>query len=132
MTLNDRANKRRFGTSLFWAILGAIFIFGGKLPHWLTGLLVLVMVAIDGTGGVSRGHYDESTKAEQAGHASRVGNRIFWPVLLIPIVTFGFALAFRVPYMQRLFNLDPTRAALIGLGFGGVAAMAACLRITGD
>lgn len=132
MTLRDRANKRRFGSSLFWAILGGIFVFGGKLPYWFTGLLVLVMVAIDGSGGVSRGHYDESTKAEQTEHASRVGDRIFWPVLLIPIVTFGFALAFRVPYMQRVFGLDATRAALIGLGFGGLAAMVACLRITGD
>ena len=132
MTVNDRANKRRFGSALFWAILGVIFVFGGAMPHWFTGLLVLAMVAIDGAGGVRRGHYDESTKAEQTEHASRVGDRIFWPVLLIPIVTFGFALVFRVPAMQRLFNLDSTRAALVGLGLGGVAAMVSCLRITGD
>jgi len=132
MTLGDRANKRRISSALFWAILGAIFVFAGAMPHWLTGLLVLMMVAIDGTGGVSRGHYNESTKAEQAEHASRVGNRVFWPVLLIPIVTFAFALVFLIPYMQRLFGLDSTRAALVGLGLGGVAAMAACLRITGD
>lgn len=132
MTVNDRANKRRFGSALFWAILGAIFVFGGAMPHWFTGLLVLGMVAIDGAGGVRRGHYAESTKAEQIEHASKVGDRIFWPVLLIPIVTFGFALVFRVPAMQRLFNLDSTRAALVGLGLGGVAAMVSCLGITGD
>jgi uncharacterized membrane protein len=132
MTSSDRANKRRFGSALFWAILGAIFVFGGAMPHWLTGLLVLVMVAIDGTGGVSRGHYDESTKAKQAEHATRVGDRIFLPVLLIPIVTFGFAIALRFRAMQELFGLDATKGALVGLGFGGVAAMAACLWITGD
>jgi len=134
MTLGDRANNRRFGSALFWAILAAIFVFGGSryMPHWITGLLVLAMVVIDGTGGVLRGHYNESTKAEQAEHATRVGNKIFLPVLLIPLVTFGFALAFRPRYMQELFGLDATRAALVGLGYGGVAAMAACLRITGD
>lgn len=124
MTLRDHANKRRFGSALFWAILGAIFVFGGALPHWFTGLLVLVMVAIDGTGGVSRGHYNESTKVEQAEHATRVGDRIFLPVLLIPLVTFGFAIAF------RFLGLDVNRGALVGLGFGGLSAMAACLWIT--
>jgi uncharacterized membrane protein len=124
MTVRDRANKRRFGSTLFWAILGAIFVFGGALPHWITGLLVLVMVAIDGTGGVSRGQYNESTKAEQGEHATRVGDRIFLPVLLIPLVTFGFAIAF------RFLGLDVNRGALVGLGFGGLSAMAACLWIT--
>lgn len=126
MTLGDRANKRRFGSALFWAILGAIFVFGGALPHWFTGLLVLVMVAIDGAGGVRRGHYNENTKAEQAEHASRVGDKIFLPVLLIPAVTVAFALAF------RWLGLDVNRGALVGLGFGGLAAMAACVWITRD
>jgi uncharacterized membrane protein len=126
MTLRDRANKRRRASSSFWLILGAIFIFGSVLPHWITGVLVLVMVAIDGTGGVSRGHYNESTKAEQSQHATRLRNKVFIPVLLIPIVTFGFAIAF------RLLKLDVNRGALVGLGFGGLSAMIACLWITGE
>ncbi|HXF38587.1 MAG TPA: DUF979 domain-containing protein [Blastocatellia bacterium] len=124
MTFRDRANKRRSGSASFWVILGAIFVFGSVLPHWLTGVLVLVMVGIDGSGGVSRGHYHESTKAEQAQHAKRLRNKIFIPVLLIPIVTFGFAIAF------RLLKLDVNRGALVGLGFGGLSAMLACLWIT--
>lgn len=125
-TFRDRANKRRNRSGMFWLILGAIFVFGGVLPHWLTGLLVLAMVGIDGTGGVARGHYNESTKAEQTIHARRLGDRIFIPVLAIPIVTFGFAIAF------RLLKLDVNRGALVGLGFGGVSAMATCLWITRD
>lgn len=35
MTFRDRANKRRNGSGLFWSILGAIFVFGGVLPHWV-------------------------------------------------------------------------------------------------
>src|SRR6185503_21357819 len=96
MSFRDRANKRRKGTGLFWLILGAIFVFGSRLPHWFTGLLVLTMVGIDGTGGVSRGNYDESTKSQQAERARKLGNRIFIPVLAIPIVTFSCALAFRM------------------------------------
>jgi len=126
MSFRDRANKRRNGTGLFWLILGAVFVFGSGLPHGVTGLLVLAMVVIDGIGGVARGHYDESTKAEQAESSRKLGSRIFIPVLAIPVVTFGFAIAF------RLLGLDVNRGALVGLGFGGIAAMASCLWITRD
>jgi len=126
LTVRDSANNRRIGSAFFWFILGLIFIFGSVLPHWLTGLLVLAMVAIDGTGGVSRGDYNESTKAEQTEHARRLGDRIFVPVLMIPAVTVVFALVF------RLLSLDVNRGALVGLGFGGLTAMAACLLITRD
>jgi len=134
LSFRDRINPRRVRTGLFWLILGAIFVFArstapdatGVLPNWLTGLLVLFMVAIDGTGGVSRGHYNESTKEEQIIHARRLGGRIFLPVLAIPIVTFLFAIAFRI------LKLDVNRGALVGLGFGGLCAMATCLWITRD
>lgn len=126
LTFRDRANKRRNGSGLFWLILGVIFVFGGILPHWFTGLLILVMVGIDGSGGVARGHYNESTKAEQAERAGKLGDRIFVPVLAIPIVTFGFAIAF------RLLGMDVNRGALVGLGFGGLSAIATCLWITRD
>jgi uncharacterized membrane protein len=126
MAFRDRANKRRIGSGLFWMTLGVIFVFGGVIPHWLTGLLVLVMVAIDGTGGVARGNYNESSKAEQASRAKILRDKIFIPVLSIPIVTFGFAIVF------RLLKLDVNRGALVGLGFGGISAMAACLWITRD
>jgi uncharacterized membrane protein len=126
LSFRDKANQRRARTGLFWFILGAIFLFGSLFPHWLTGLLVLAMVAIDGSGGVARGHHTESTKEEQVGHAKRLGNRIFLPVLSIPLVTFIFAITF-----LRL-KLDVNRGALVGLGFGGLCAMATCLWITRD
>src|SRR5712692_10239171 len=85
MSFGDRANKRRYGSGLFWFLLGVIFVFGSMMPHWLTGMLVLAMVGIDGTGGVARGHYNESTKAEQSASARKLGNRIFIPVLAIPV-----------------------------------------------
>ena len=44
-------------------------------------IIVVDDCSTDGTGGVARGHYDESTKAEQTSHARRLGDRIFLPVL---------------------------------------------------
>lgn len=124
LTFVDRTNPRRVGSGLFWLTLGVIFIFGSVMPYWLTGLLVLFLVAIDGLGQVGRGDHqvDEAAQSEQA---RRLGNRIFIPVLAIPIVTFAFALIF------RWLGMDVNRGALVGLGFGGLAAMFACLKLTG-
>jgi uncharacterized membrane protein len=123
MTFTDRSNPRRVGSGCFWLTLGVIFAFGGVMPHWLTGLLVLFMVALDGLGQVGRGG-QQTDQAAQAEHARALGNRIFIPVLAIPIVTFTFALIF------RWLGMDANRGALVGLGFGGLAAMVACLILT--
>lgn len=124
MTLGDRTNARRIGSGLFWLILGAIFIFGGILPHWVTGLLVLAMVGLDGAGRMGKGRAHED-HAERIGHARRLGNRIFWPVLSIPLVTVLLALIF------RWAGMDANRGALVGLGFGGLVAMIVAIRLTG-
>lgn len=128
MTFRDKGNARRIGSSLFWFILGTAFIFGSILPSWVTGLLVLVMVAIDGLGRVVRGTSHEATPEEQRQEARRLGNRIFLPVLMIPLVTFAFAAA-AVGF--KLFAGDANRAALLGLGFSGILAVIVGMKLTG-
>ena len=120
MTFTDRGNKRRMGSGCFWLVLGIIFAFGGVMPYWLTGLLVLLMVTIDGAGRVGK---SDSAELE---FRRPIGNRVFIPVLAIPVVTFGVAIIF------RLLGLDANRGALVGLGFGGLAAMLIGLRMTGS
>jgi uncharacterized membrane protein len=126
LNFRDRANANRVGSALFWTILGVIFVAGSLMPHWLTGALVLLMVALDGAGRVGhRARAGETAKSGQAAPKEpTLGNRIFLPVLLIPVLAFGFALLF------RLAGGDTSRGALVGLGFGGVAALAAGLRLT--
>jgi uncharacterized membrane protein len=124
LTFVDRSNPHRFSSGLFWLLLGVIFVFGSWLPHWLTGLLVLLMVALDGAGRVSRGSAPPPNTEAESATAGKLGDRIFIPVLLIPFVTFAFAIVF------RLLGMDANRGALVGLGFSGVAAMIACLKLT--
>ena len=125
MTFADRGHPRRVGSGGFWLLLGIVFAFGGLMPHWLTGVLVLIMVGLDGAGRVARGSREEAPKSEQSEQARRLKDRIFLPVLVIPVVTFAFAAA------SRLLGLDVNRGALVGLGFGGLSAMAVGLRLTG-
>ena len=125
LNFRDRSIKQRLGTAFFWLILGLIFIAGSMLPHWITGLLVLLMVAIDGAGRVGRRDADETTKSGQAPQKEHtIGNRIFLLVLSIPLVTFAFALVFR-----RL-GLNSNDGAIVGFGFGGVVAVLVGLALT--
>lgn len=121
LTLIDRLHPRPIGSAAFWFILGVIFIFGSHLPNAITGLLVLTLVALDGANRVRPGAAQQQQDPEPR---DAIGNRIFFPVLNIPIVTICFALVF------RLRHLDVTEGALIGLGFGGIAAMLVALRLT--
>ncbi len=119
LNLRDREHKHRVGTALFWGILGLIFVCGSIMPTWLAGLLVLLMVAIDGAGRVGRSHHpEEVTKSGQIkSREGSVGNRIFLLVLCIPFVTFAFALIFRG------LGYSSNDGALVGLGYGGVLAI---------
>ena len=122
LTFIDKHHPRPAGSAAFWFILGVIFIFGTHLPHAIIGLLVLTLVALDGANRVRPGATQQQQEAPQTRDV--IGNRIFLPVLTIPIVTICFALVF------RLRHLDVTEGALIGLGFGGLAAMLVALRLT--
>lgn len=123
LTFADGTHPRRRGTGTFWLILAIVFGLGGILPHWVTGLLVVAMVILDGAGQVRHAPAPDR-RAEQARHAAALGSRIFAPVLAIPAVTFGVAAGFRV------LGLDANRGALVGLGYGSLLAMIIAVRLT--
>lgn len=123
LTVADHGHPRRWGTGAFWLILGVIFGVGGMVPHWVTGILVIAMVMLDGAGQVRHGPMPD-WKTEQARHARELGDRIFLPVLAIPTVTFVFAL------ICRGLGLDANRGALVGLGYGSVLAMLIAMTLT--
>ena len=100
-------------------------MFGSALPHWLIGLLVLVMVAIDGLGRAGHKNAAGLTSSGQIRKERSLGNRIFLVVLAIPLVTFGFAIAF------RLLGLNTNDGAIVGLGYSGIVAVAVGLALTG-
>jgi uncharacterized membrane protein len=122
LTFLDRQHPHRLGTGIFWLLLGIIFIFGGVLPHWVTGCLVLGMVAVDGAGRVRPG--PGARPAERVEPVRQLDNRIFLPVLIIPAMTFLFAAA------SRMLGQDVNRGTLVGLGYGGLMAMLVALGLT--
>src|SRR5262249_21273904 len=120
MSFLDDKNPRRFGTGIFWLILAIIFVMGTVLPHWVTGLMVLAMAGIDGAGRIAKGDYNEPSKSTLLEHAQRLGDKIFLPVLLIPIITILAAGTFRLLNQFLNFSLDTNQGALVGLVVGSL------------
>src|SRR4051812_23337161 len=88
-TFTDRMNPARIGTGVFWILLGLAFALGSFIPVWMTGVLVIAMVVVDGLGVVRKGNYDEASHEERVRAADRFGWRLFLPVLMIPTLTYA-------------------------------------------
>lgn len=123
-TAADRGNPARIGTALFWLVLGVIFALGSHMPAWLNGVLVIVLVALDGLGQVRHGTYGEAQPAERAASAERLGFVLFVPVLLIPALTYAATQVFEGP------GYSPNGVLYVSLGATFVLAAALTLAIT--
>lgn len=128
--LRDRGNPRRVTTALFWALLGAMFLAADRLPAAAVGVVVIALACLAGFGGLRRGRYEESGDAEKRSEAARLGNRLFWPALLIPAVCVLFAVVLKDAQVGDVRLLGSEQTTLVALGLACVIAIAAACRLT--
>ena len=64
--------------------LGVSFAFGGSMPPAAVGYLVLGMAMLTASGGVGASRERTTGREERLASAERLGNRLFWPALLVP------------------------------------------------
>ena len=117
-SLGDRCNPRRWTTALFWAGLALSFLAGDWLGDFGNGVLVLVLVGIAGSGGLSAGKPATSTPRQRQRRALSHGNALFLPALLIPAVALVGTLTLRDGSW-----VDPKQVTLIALAFGVLLAL---------
>jgi uncharacterized membrane protein len=82
-TKNEEA---RIGTSLFWCLLGIIFMFGKIIPATIVGGLLVVMGCLTAFKQVKMGKFVESTSEFRQSASEKVGNSIFIPAVSIGIM----------------------------------------------
>lgn len=128
--LRDKSNARRYVNALFWGVYGITFLFGGKLPHFVTGCMAILLAIIAGTGKLGKGKKDndqpEMVEKREAG-AKRFGNKLFIPALLIPIVTLIGTLTLKYTPLVEAKNVT-----LISLVIGTLVAFFAALIMLRD
>ncbi|MBZ6527856.1 DUF979 domain-containing protein [Aerococcaceae bacterium DSM 111021] len=91
---NDATNPTRIGTTLFWGILGVLFVGGSYIPNMINGLLVLIIGAITLFKQVSIGQIKATPEEVVQKNADRTGNRIFVPVMILAISSLVIAQVF--------------------------------------
>ncbi|MBC8949197.1 DUF979 domain-containing protein [Xenorhabdus sp. TS4] len=153
MSWCDKTNPRRLTTGLFWALYGLIFLMG-KWSHYIVtiwisdeayaqriayisiGVLVVFMALLAGFGGVQLGNYHQSTPEQRLEDANRLGNKLFFPVLLIPVVTIIGVLMFNhIPGLQQAVfgeGNHSTLVTLFSITLGCLIGLIMALRISRD
>ncbi|GAB7548069.1 DUF979 domain-containing protein [Cupriavidus sp. 8B] len=132
MTFADRDHPRRLSTGLFWALYALVFLIGDKLPPAIVGIGAVVMALVAGFGGVGHGKHGTLPEAERRASAKRLGNKLFIPALLIPLVTVIGTLLFKDVKVAGLALLDPKNVTFVSLGIGCLVALGVACWLTRD
>lgn len=82
-TKNEEA---RLGTSLFWFLLGVIFMFGKIIPPVGVGVLLIIMGCLTALKQVKIGSFVEATPQFRQQASQKIGNKIFIPAVAIGIM----------------------------------------------
>ena len=136
-TKNEEA---RIGTSLFWFLLGVIFMFGKIIPPVAVGILLVIMGCLTALKQVKMGSFIESTPEFRQKASDRVGNKIFIPAVAIGLMALilsfiqytsdGFYFAFRSIVIKLISfnsNVKIDLTALNGAVMTGLACVVALL-----
>lgn len=129
-TFVDKNNPRRITSGLFFALYGISLLFGSIIPPFAMGLIVIVMVLIAGMGGLKLGSYGEATAEERQQNRQRLGNWLFVPALLIPLLTIVGSLGFKEVKIGELFVLDQKNITLVSLGLATLIALLIGMALT--
>lgn len=126
----DAANPRRVTSAVFWAVLGALFVAGDRLPRSVVGACVVAIAVVAGCGGVRAGRGPDSDGAKRDASASRLGHRLLVPALLIPVLTIAFLFAAQAAAKRGHVLVDPKQVTLISLAFASAIAFAIACAVT--
>lgn len=119
LSLRDRANKKRFGNAIFWALFAASFLFGSHLSDVANGVLVLALVIVGGFNFIGRTAPATTSPEQRRDGAQRYGNGLFYIALIIPLVALIGTL-----FLKDSGFVDPRQVTLVSLGLGVIVALA--------
>lgn len=120
----DAAHPRRWGSAVFWLLLGACIVAGKRLPAEAVGYAVIVMTLLAATKQVAAPRFAEDDEARLEHRAAELGGRLLRPMVVIPVVAVaGGFLLWRVTFggtpvvvAGQASQVSLGLGALIGLG----------------
>jgi uncharacterized membrane protein len=127
LSLRDRQNPKRLGNGLFWGLLAVSFLFGSRIGDFGNGLLALALAASGGLRLMGQGRPATTAPAEWQHSASRLGNKLFLPALIVPATAMLGTLLLKRIEVGGLPLIDSAQATVISLGLGIVIALAVAI-----
>lgn len=110
-SFKDQNNDKRRGSSLFWCILGIIFIGGRWIPHLINGVLVCALAGITLFKQFKGSTNFEDTSKQATASADRRGLWIFLPVIVMAVI--AISVSSIIPASSRTALGIASTAALI-------------------
>jgi uncharacterized membrane protein len=120
----DASNPKRWNNATFWGLYAVSFLAGSRLPHFVSGCLVIVMVLVASVGKLGQSTRESQTLAQREASAVRWGNRLFIPALTIPAVTLLGSWLLKTATFGGVPLVDPRQVTQISLGLGALAGLA--------
>ncbi|MFC3032127.1 DUF979 domain-containing protein [Pseudoalteromonas fenneropenaei] len=138
-TLQDKGHPKRLTTALFWGLFASVFLFGDvskmllgdAYTHRWVGIAVLAIALLAGLGQVSLGTYQQTTEAQKQTSQQRIGNWLFLPAVLIPVVTVICTLLLDTLSFGSLRVFDPHHVTLGALTLACGVALIVGWKLTG-
>ncbi len=129
--------------ALFWSIIAIAFFAGDSIesalktgivwPAQAMGVGVILLAAIAGSGGLRRSAETDKDASASEPHIERakiLGNRLFVPALLIPLLTLLLVLFGQQLHWGDWALFDTRQFTLLALGIACLIALAFGLRLT--
>jgi uncharacterized membrane protein len=127
LSVRDRENPKRWGNAGFWGLMALSFLAGDQLGDLGNGVLVVGLALIAGFGQLGIGRPATTSPPERQALAASLGDRLFIPALVLPLVVVIGTLVLKPLTMGGVPLLDPKQATLISLALGAVIAVGAAL-----
>ncbi len=116
LSLFDRTLPNRFAAAAFWGCYALVFLIGDYLPHSLVGLMVVLMALLAGSGALKASVHTALSPKRLQHSLQRLGNWVFLPPLLIPLLTVFGVLVLGEIKGDSWALLDPKNLTLVSLG----------------
>ena len=130
MTLRDKHNPKRYTTALFWGLYAVVYLAGEHIAPVAAGAIMVLMALIAGFGGIALGKYGFLPEGERRASAKRLGNRLFIPALIIPIVTMLGSTLLKDVTINGMLLFEQKHLTLVALGCASLLAVAAACWLT--
>jgi uncharacterized membrane protein len=134
------ARDRRWSVAAFWAILATPFLFGDAIlaahkagtrwPAQAMGIGVIALGLLASRNRAGAPVDDRGQAPAREASATRLGNRLFVPALMIPALTIALLLGAKHLRWDGAALIDPAQTALISLGIAAILALVVALAIT--